>query len=378
MSPTRMEKRTRKSLGEKIPLFRTPSPSKVNEKEKKVEGHRWSSSSTDSDIELCLKKEKKIEKTLSASSSLHDLSSRTPVPPIIAPPPPPTGVFSPGTQLPQPNIAAPTLTLPPPPPTLGIPLPPPGCNLPLPPTHLPPPPFPLPPLNPAIPMGAPGFNPLLPPPPSFCAPPPQTFVKRDLPKVSLRFVEDSPPHQTAQPGSSQQTLADRVASIFGADILGESSIVRPDSSASQQQGSSDAACGDDVDDMDVDIGSISPAPESMSVSPVEPVSKSGNEQRRRRRKAVDRQKRQFIRNVAVVAEATEKTIGEEIVDVVTKDFYKRVEGVSFEILEEVLAELRHELEEQKRNEAQEALRAQAQIVTQEKPSDVAQFCNPLD
>lgn len=60
--------------------------------------------------------------------------------------------------------------------------------------------------------------------------------------------------------------------------------------------------------------------------------------------------RQFARNVAAVCEATERTIGEEIVDVVTKDFYKRVEGVSFEILEEVLAELRHELEEQKRNE----------------------------
>ncbi|VDK77633.1 unnamed protein product [Cylicostephanus goldi] len=114
------------------------------------------------------------------------------------------------------------------------------------------------------------------------------------------------------------------------------------------------------------------------MEPLEPVSKEETNQRKRRRKTGDKQKRHFLRNVALVAEATEKTIGEEIVDVVTKDFYKRVEGVSFEILEEVLAELRHELEEQKRNEAQEALRAQAQIVTQEKPSDVAQFCNPLD
>lgn len=58
-----------------------------------------------------------------------------------------------------------------------------------------------------------------------------------------------------------------------------------------------------------------------------------------------------MRNVKAVREATEKVIGEEIVDVITKDFYKRIEGVSFEILEEVLAEIRHELEEQKRNEA---------------------------
>ncbi|PIO60251.1 hypothetical protein TELCIR_18257 [Teladorsagia circumcincta] len=60
-----------------------------------------------------------------------------------------------------------------------------------------------------------------------------------------------------------------------------------------------------------------------------------------------------MRNVGIVREATEKVIGEEIVDVITKDFYKRIES------------------------AQEALRAQAQIVTQEKPSDVSQLCSPL-
>ncbi|KIH65409.1 hypothetical protein ANCDUO_04272 [Ancylostoma duodenale] len=350
---------------------KTPSPSKISEKEKKVEGHRWSSSSTESDVELSRKKEKvKHEKTLSASSSLHDLSSRTPVPPIVAPPPPPSVVFSPGAQpLPQAAAsAAPTLP-PPPPPALGLPLPPPG-NMPLPPTHLPPPPFPIPPMNPAIPMGAPGFNPLL-PPPNFCGPPPQVYMKRELPKVALRFVEDSPPHKPTSSGPPHQTLADRVASIFGADTLGEPSTsgARPGSSSSQRQGS-DEAVYDDVDDMDVDVGSsISPPPEESM--------KNGRRHRRSRRKTADKQRRQFARNVAAVCEATERTIGEEIVDVVTKDFYKRVEGVSFEILEEVLAELRHELEEQKRNEAQEALRAQAQMVTPEKPSDVAQFCSPL-
>ncbi|EPB76359.1 hypothetical protein ANCCEY_04571 [Ancylostoma ceylanicum] len=197
--------------------------------------------------------------------------------------------------------------------------------------------------------------------------------RREFPKVALRFVEDSLPHKPTSSGPSQLTLADRVASIFGADTLGEPSTstkgARPGSSASQRQGS-DEAVYDDVDDMDVDVGSsISPPPEDSM--------KNGRGQRRTRRKTADRQRRQFAKNVAVVCEATEKTIGEEIVDVVTKDFYKRVEGVSFEILEEVLAELRHELEEQKRNEAQEALRAQAQMVTPEKPSDVAQFCSPL-
>ncbi|RCN45416.1 hypothetical protein ANCCAN_08566, partial [Ancylostoma caninum] len=350
---------------------KTPSPSKISEKEKKIEGHRWSSSSTESDVELSRKKEKKHEKTLSASSSLHDLSSRTPVPPIVAPPPPPSVVFSPGTQpLPQAAAAATPTLPPPPPPAIGLPLPPPGANMPLPPTHLPPPPFPLPPMNPAIPMGAPGFNPLL-PPPNFCGPPPQVYVKRELPKVALRFVEDSPPHKPTSSGPSHQTLADRVASIFGAGTLGEPSTsgARPGSSSSQRQGS-DEAVYDDVDDMDVDVGSsISPPPEESM--------KNGRRHRRSRRKTADKQRRQFARNVAAVCEATERTIGEEIVDVVTKDFYKRVEGVSFEILEEVLTELRHELEEQKRNEAQEALRAQAQIVTPEKPSDVAQFCSPL-
>ncbi|PIO75940.1 hypothetical protein TELCIR_01982 [Teladorsagia circumcincta] len=66
-----------------------------------------------------------------------------------------------------------------------------------------------------------------------------------------------------------------------------------------------------------------------------------------------KEKRRFMRNVGIVREATEKVIGEEIVDVITKDFYKRIES------------------------AQEALRAQAQIVTQEKPSDVSQLCSPL-
>ncbi|KHJ91118.1 hypothetical protein OESDEN_09022 [Oesophagostomum dentatum] len=137
---------------------KAPSPSKVAEKEKKAEGHRWSSSSTDSDIELGRKRDKKNDKTLSASSSLHDLSSRasrTPVPPIVAPPPPPPStVFSPGKPpVPQRaasvSVAAPTLPPPPPPaPAMNMPpIPMPGANMPLPPTHLPPPlpAFPLPP-----------------------------------------------------------------------------------------------------------------------------------------------------------------------------------------------------------------------------------------
>ncbi|KAK6745876.1 hypothetical protein RB195_012158 [Necator americanus] len=365
---------------EKFEKEQSPSPSKISEKEKKIEGHRWSSSSTDSDVELTLKKDKKTEKTLSASSSHHDLSSRTPVPPIVAPPAPPPVVFSPETHS-LPHVAAPVVSTPtlPPPPTMGIPLPPPGANIPLPPTHLPPPPFPLPPMNPAIPLGAPAFNPLL-PPPNFCPPPPQVYVKRDFPKVALRFVEEPPscPTTSTPSTSSHQTLADRVASIFGADVGGQSRNARPGSSISQRQGSDDAVC-DDVDDMDVDVGSsISPPPEGlMSTSPVDQMRRNGKEPRRTRQGTADKEKRQFAKNVAVVREATEKTIGEEIVDVVTKDFYKRVEGVSFEILEEVLAEIRHELEEQKRNEAQEALRAQAQMVTPEKPSDVAQLCSPL-
>ncbi|VDL68255.1 unnamed protein product, partial [Nippostrongylus brasiliensis] len=149
------------------------------------------------------------------------------------------------------------------------------------------------------------------------------------------------------------------------------------------------AC-EDIDDMDVDVGSsISPPPESSLQSASDAIRKLGRKGHRKGKSrnflTVDADTgsskysalKRFLKKVALVCEATEKAIGEEIVDVITKDFYKRIEGVSFEILEEVLAEIRHELEEQKRNEAQEALRAQAQLETQEKPSDVSQLCNPL-
>lgn len=364
---------------------RTVAPG--GEREKK-EVHRWSSSSTDSEGDRIQKKEKKNEK-LTASTSLADSTTQAPAAMVLPPPPPPSMFMSPpraaNHSLPPPGPVPPSLL---PPPHMGLPLPPPG-TLPLMPTHLPPP-FPLPPMNPSL-VGGPPFNPLLPPPNfSIGQPPPPAFPKRAFPKVSLRFVEDSAPppskSSTAPLSKSsappQPTLADRVASIFGGEPhLASPSKAQPEPSTSAKHHRSNDAASDDVDDMDVDVGS-SMSPPDASPSPClseNRLSRSSIRKKRRRkhRGASDKKMSRFMRNVKAVREATEKVIGEEIVDVITKDFYKRIEGVSFEILEEVLAEIRHELEEQKRNEAQQALRAQAEIVTTEKPSDVSQLCSPL-
>lgn len=240
------------------------------------------------------------------------------------------------------------------------------------PALLPPASLPIPTANPALLQTHP-FNPLL-PPPTVSRAHPLGYAKRELPKVSLRFVEDSAPCSTTST-PSQQTLADRVASIFGCDT--------PQDASNVGQSTSNKLDCDDVDDMDVDVGSsISPAvvEASSSRSPSEAAhfkAKHGLPKRRNAGGTSGKQKRRFMRNVNLVCEATEKVIGEEIVDVITKDFYKRIEGVSFEILEEVLAEMRRDLEEQKRNEVQLALREQAEIVTREKPSDVSQLCSPF-
>ncbi|KAK5978773.1 Histone-lysine N-methyltransferase [Trichostrongylus colubriformis] len=363
---------------------RISSPLKADEKDKKFEVHRWSSSSTESDGEQFHKKEKKKER-LSASRSLHESASQPSASLIVPPPPPPSVLISPAhvapQQLPHKEVGPPKPGPPIPP---NITIPPPGVPVALVPTHLPPPPFPVPHINPPV-VGAPPFNPLLPPPPPGFPLQPNIFPKRELPKVSLRFVEDPPPRPTTSLASSQQTLADRVASIFGGDALpGSSSGAREESATPQPAASTSAAC-DDLDDMDVDVGSsISQPPgPSTSQSPMHVKSRRVKKARSGKERTSARDKKRFMRNVSIVREATEKIIGEEIVDVITKDFYKRIEGVSFEILEEVLAEIRHELEEQKRNEAsrcfyaQEALRAQAQIETQDKPSDVSQLCSPL-
>uniref|UniRef100_A0A0N4XJB4 Protein ENL n=1 Tax=Nippostrongylus brasiliensis TaxID=27835 RepID=A0A0N4XJB4_NIPBR len=349
------------------------------------------SSSTDSESEKVQKKEKKND-ILSASSSLHDLKTHSSSKKLVAPPPPPPPAPSslfmsptyPATN-PPPKVAPglPPVVVPPPSATLPMA---PGPSMVLPPTHLPPP-FPMPPAAVGrVAVPPPHFNPLLPPPvfplphPSVFPPPsPAPAPKRDLPKVSLRFVDDSAPTTSKSASAqSQQTLADRVASIFGGDKALTPSGSAQDEPSTSQRPESTEAC-EDIDDMDVDVGSsISPPPESSLQSASDAIRKLGRKGHRKGKSSTsDREKKRFLKKVALVCEATEKAIGEEIVDVITKDFYKRIEGVSFEILEEVLAEIRHELEEQKRNEAQEALRAQAQLETQEKPSDVSQLCNPL-
>ncbi|XGW16146.1 hypothetical protein V3C99_001526 [Haemonchus contortus] len=354
------------------------TPGKSGEKEKKFEVHRWSSSSTESDGEQLHRKDKPTERS---SSSHQDYISHPPAPLIIPPPPPPSVFTSPSyvTTQSQPHVGngpskacLPHLE--------NKPIPFPSGPVTLLPTHLPPPSFPIVHMNHPI-VAPPPFNPRL-PPPGFPVRQAHSHPKRELPKVALRFVEDSPSRPTSSCAPLQQTLADRVASIFGSDApLGSSNSVQEGCATPQRAASTNLAC-DDVDDMDVDIGSsVSPVPGASTYqSPVETMhSKAKRRKRERtgRNRSSNKDKKRFMRNVGTVREATEKVIGEEIVDVITKDFYKRIEGVSFEILEEVLAEIRHELEEQKRNEAQEALRAQAKIVTQDKPSDVSQLCSPL-
>ncbi|KAK6030010.1 hypothetical protein OSTOST_03868, partial [Ostertagia ostertagi] len=326
------------------------------EKDKKFEVHRWSSSSTDSDGEQFHKKEKKTER-LSASASLHESTTQPPTSLIVPPPPPPSVFMSPSFVGPQPLPQAEVLPQQPgPPPPVNVPVPHPALPVTLLPTHLPPPPFPIPHVNAPPLVGAPPFNPLLPPPPpGFPPPQPHIYPRREFPKVALRFVEDSPPCPPKSSAPSQQTLADRVASIFGSDVLlGSSKSTQGKSATPQPVESTSAAC-DDLDDMDVDVGSsMSPPPRpSTSQSPMQLRLKRRKRHRTEQDRSSDRDKRRFMKNVAIVREATEKVIGEEIVDVIKKDFYKRIES------------------------AQEALRAQAQIVTQEKPSDVSQLCSPL-
>ncbi|KJH50293.1 SET domain protein [Dictyocaulus viviparus] len=339
---------------------RITTPSKSSEKERKIEGHRWSSSSTESDEEQCRRIDQKND-NLPIISSLHDFTAYTSNSHISSSSMnancPPCSVTHTVGQMPLTSIDVPR--------SISAT----GLTLPLP-TYLPPSNFPLTHVNPSL--GAP-FNPLF-PPPSFHLNP-EIHAKRDLPKVALRFVEDSPSSQTSS-SAAQQTLADRVASIFGCQSF-SSNNSEVDSTLIKRHSPQLLNCND-LDDMDVDIGSSSTPP--ALASPL--FKKTGfrqsktmhNERASKEpRKSSSVQKKRFVRNVAAVREATEKAIGEEIVDIVSKDFYKRIEVVSFEILEEVLMGLRHELEEQKRNEAQEALRAQAQLITSEKPSDVAQL-----
>ncbi|KAJ1366537.1 hypothetical protein KIN20_027217 [Parelaphostrongylus tenuis] len=349
-------------------------PSKPNEREKKVEGHRWSTSSTESDVEQYRKIDQKNDKLLT-TSSLPDIITSAPASCTTAPPPS-TAVFA--SCPPFPPIPPAGVVIPPPPLAVSQPVSASAPPFPLMPPFLPPPGFPLPHVNPP-PVGPPLFGALL-PPPGFPLPLPQSHAKPEPPKVALRFVENSP-RQATPSAPFQQTIADRVASIFGNNSFSGAASSRVGSRAVKRPPSRVSACGNlDVIDLDK-VPSKSPTGEtaaSCAHSEVGRVkSRQGRIMHKMRHNTSDKLKNRFVKKVNFVREATERSIGEEIVDVVTKDFYKRIEVVSFEILEEVLAELRHELEEQKRNEAQEALRAQAQQVTPEKPSDFAQLVSPL-